>query len=291
MAEYVETQSSEAAPRRAITLRVVFRTTFVLTWFAIYLVILTLILGPILWIWCWFFDRQRRSVRKLVRMFYRQGMRGYCGKNMRIKEFDWSAIRGPCILIANHQSAIDILLMFQLPPDGCCWCKEWPFQQPVLGWLMSLSGHLHVEQPDIVNRATEMIQTGQSMYIFPEGTRSRSLKLGRFHEGAFQLACRTNVPVVPVAIHGSGNCMPPGQLAIFDVPILVEPLGILYPNHSLEHPQRELKKQVREMIVAALARGPDPSREVKNHVAGPEPLDTFHPVVTNFNSAGETPHG
>ncbi len=291
MAEYVETQSMEAAPRRAITLRVVLRTTFVLTWFAIYLVILTLILGPFLWIWCWFFDRQRRSVRKLVRMFYRQGMRAYCGKNMRIKEFDWSAIRGPCILIANHQSAIDILLMFQLPPDGCCWSKEWPFQQPVLGWLMSLSGHLHVEQPDIVNRATEMIQTGQSMYIFPEGTRSRSLKLGRFHEGAFQLACRTNVPVVPVAIHGSGNCMPPGQIAIFDVPILVEPLGILYPDHSLEHPQRELKKQVREMIVAALARGPDPGREGKSHVAGTEPLDTFHPVVTNFNSAGETPHG
>ncbi len=291
MAEYMGTQSSDSAARRQITLRVALRTTYVLTWFAIYLVTLTLILGPFLWIWCRLFDRQRRSVRKLVRMFYRHGMRGYCGKNMRIKEFDWSAIRGPCLLIANHQSVIDILLMFQLPPDGCCWSKEWPFQMPILGWLMSLSGHLHVEKPDVVNRAAELVRSGQSMYIFPEGTRSRSLKLGRFHEGAFQLACRTNVPVVPVAIHGSGNCMQPGQMAVFDVPIFVEPLAILYPDHRLAHPQRELKKRVRDLIVAALARGPDQSRDVKSHAAGPEGHDTFHPVVPDFNAAGETPHG
>ncbi len=291
MAERMETQGTESAARRRITLRVVLRTTMVLTWFAVYLIILTLILGPFLWVWCRLFDRQRRSVRKLARLFYRQGMRGYCGKNMRIKDFDWSAVPGPCILIANHQSAIDILLMFQLPPDGCCWSKEWPFHQPLMGWLMSLSGHLHVEQPDIVNRAMEMLRTGQSMYIFPEGTRSRSLKLGRFHEGAFQLACKTNVPVIPVAIHGSGNCMPPGQIAVFDVPLLVEPLGILYADHSLAHPQRELKKQVLDMIIAALARGPDHGGEIKNNMPGPASPETLQPENPEFNTAGEKPHG
>ncbi len=290
MAEHVETQGTESTARRKITLRVVLRTTLVLTWFAIYLTILTLILGPFLWVWCWFFDRQRRSVRKLVRLFYRQGMRGYCGKNLRIKDFNWAAISGPCILIANHQSAIDILLMFQLPPDGRCWSKEWPFQQPILGWLMALSGHLHVEQPDIVNRAMAGLKLGQSMYIFPEGTRSRSLKLGRFHEGAFQLACKTNVPVIPVAIHGSGTCMPPGQIAVFDVPLVVEPLGILYADHSLPHPQRELKKLVREMIIAALARGPDHGSENKSNMPDAATPDTSQPENPELNTAGEKPH-
>ena len=156
---------------------------------------------------------------------------------------------------------------------------------------MSLSGHLHVEQPDIVNRAAEMLRTGQSMYIFPEGTRSRSLKLGRFHEGAFQLACKTKVPVIPVAIHGSGNCMPPGQIAVFDVPLLVEPLGILYANHSLAHPQRELKKQVRDMIIAALARGPDHGGENKNNMSDSVSSDASQPENPELNTAGEKPHG
>lgn len=261
MAENVETQLAQSVPRRAVTPRVVLRTIQVLSWFAVYLAILTLILGPFLWIWCRLFDNQRRIVRKLVRMFYRHGMRGYCGKNMRIKPFNWSAISGPCILIGNHRSAIDILLMFQLPPDGRCWSKDWPFHQPLLGWLMSLSGHLRVDQPDIMDRAIDVLRQGQSLYVFPEGTRGRSSKLGRFHEGAFLVACKANVPIVPVAIHGSGECMPPGQIAVFDVPLLVEPLGIIYPDLTSAHPQRELKRRVHAMIAAALARGPDQTCE------------------------------
>ncbi len=290
MAEKIETQTNCRGSHRRVTLRVVLRTTQVLSWFAIYLFFLTVVLGPFLWIWCRLFDNQRRIVRKLVRMFYRQGMRGYCGKNMRIKDFNWSAIAGSCIIIANHQSAIDILLMFQLPPDGRCWSKDWPFHQPLLGWLMSLSGHLRVDQPDIIARATEALQNGQSLYIFPEGTRSRTLKLGRFHEGPFLLACKANVPIVPVAIHGSGNCMPPGQLAVFDVPLLVEPLGILYPDYTRPNPQRELKLRVHGMIAAALARGSDScvggneNTEIKRTSESP-------PAVSTLDTVGEETHG
>ena len=291
MAGNIETPVAESVPRRAVTLRVVLRTTQVLSWFAFYLFILTIILGPFLWVWCRLFDPQRRSVRKFVRMFYRQGMRGYCGKNMRIKDFNWSAISGPCILIANHQSAIDILLMFQLPPDGLCWSKDWPFHQPLLGWLMSLSGHLHVEQPDILDRAMDALRQGQSLYVFPEGTRSRSLKLGRFHEGAFLLACAANVPVVPVAIHGSGDCMPPGQIAVFDVPLLVEPLGILYPDTAVAHPQRELRRRVRDMIVAALARGPNHTEQDRAELAGISGPAGDPAAKPEFGTTGENCRG
>jgi 1-acyl-sn-glycerol-3-phosphate acyltransferase len=264
MAEKDKVKSRSSVPRRPVTLRVVLRTTQVLSWFAVYLAFLTLVLGPFLWVWSRLFDPQRRLVRKIVRAFYRHGMRGYCGKNMQIRPFNWSAISGPCMLIGNHQSAIDILLMFQLPPDGRCWSKDWPFHQPLLGWLMALSGHLRVEQPDIIFQALEALRHNTSLYIFPEGTRSRSHQLGRFHEGAFSVACQANVPVIPVAIHGSGDCMPPGQMAVFDVPLVVEPLGILYPDLTSPHPQRELRKQVRNMISDALARGPVPA------TAGPD---------------------
>lgn len=249
--------------RRRVTLRVVLRSFQVLSWFAVYLAVLTLALGPFLWIWCRLFDHRRSLPRKLVRMFYRQGMRGFCGRNMRIVPFDWSAISGPCIMVANHQSVIDILLMMQLPPDARCWSKDWPFHRPLLGWLMALCGHLHVDDPDVMNQAMDGIRQGVSMYIFAEGTRSRTHRLGRFHDGAFQLACAAHVPVVPVVIHGSGDCMPPGQIAVFDVPIVVEPLGMLYADESLPHPHRELKRRAHAMIAAALENGPGGNKPIE----------------------------
>lgn len=293
MAEEAEAIVTTEVRGQRVALRVVLRSIQVLTWFAVYLAILTVVLGPFLWIWCRLFDHQRRLPRKLTRWFYRHGMRGFCGSNMRIKAFNWSAIPGPCIIVANHQSVIDILLMMQLPPDARCWSKDWLFHRPLLGWLMSLCGHLHVDDPDVMTQAIHGIQQGVSMYIFAEGTRSRTRRLGRFHEGAFHLACTTHIPVVPVAIHGSGNCMPPGQMAVFDVPILVEPLGILYADESLPHPQRDLKRRAHAMIASALEAGPDAAGE-REDLDGCQRSGMMRPVrsIQEVQSSGQgTTHG
>ncbi len=213
-----------------VTWRVVLRSVQVFGWFATYLVFFVVVLGPWLWVFNQWWDRDRRLARRIVRALYRHGMHGFCGRNLWIAPFDWRVVPQPCILVANHQSAIDILLLLQLPPDARCWAKNWPFRMPFLGALMKLCGHLHVQHADVLEQAAESLRRGVSLYVFPEGTRSRNGRLGRFHDGAFLLAARTNCPIVPVAIHGSGRCMTPDHIAIFDVPLRVEPLGILYPD-------------------------------------------------------------
>ena len=179
-------------------------------------------------------------------------MRGFCQSRMVIENLPGQTIPEPCIVVANHQSAIDILLLFQLSPDARCWAKDWPFKKPLLGWLMRLCGHLHVDDPNVLEHAAASIRQGVGIYVFPEGTRSRTGRLGRFHDGAFMLAVQTGVPIVPVAICGSGRCMTPGYVAIMDVPITVRPLGILYADLTVPKAQLVLKRQAHSLIAAAL---------------------------------------
>ncbi len=237
-----------------VTLRVVLRSLQVFSWFAAYLVIFVVVLGPFLWLAAAIWDRDRRLPRRIVRALYRHGMRGFCGSNMRIQAFDWNRIQVPCILVANHLSAIDILLLLQLPPDARCWAKTWPFRMPFLGALMKLCGHLRVERENVLEQAAQSLRRGVSLYVFPEGTRSRNGRLGRFHDGAFLLAARTNCPVVPIAIHGSGRCMIPDHIRIHDVPLRVEPLGILHADPAAEKPHLDLKRRAFAMIERALER-------------------------------------
>ncbi len=240
-----------------LTWRIRWRTALVYTWFGLYLFVLAVVLGPLLWLAGATWDPQRRLARRWTRAFYRHAMRGFCGARMVIENLPGQAIPEPCILVANHQSAIDILLLFQLSPDARCWAKDWPFQKPLLGWLMRLCGHLHVDDPNVLEQAAESIRQGVGMYVFPEGTRSRSGRLGRFHDGAFLLAVQTGVPIVPVAIRGSGRCMTPGYVAIIDVPISVRPLGILYADPAAPKAHLALKRQTHGLIAAALEADAD----------------------------------
>ena len=217
--------------------------------------VFTLLLAPFLWMGILTVDKTGRWPRHILRAMCRIGVRRFCGPNLLINDFNWSAIKGPCVLVANHQSLIDILLLMLLPTDARCWAKRWPFKVPFLGLMMKLCGHLSIDDPRVLCKAVESLRSGVSLYIFPEGTRSRTGKLNRFHDGAFLLAVRTGVPVVPVAIHGSGTMMPPGKLQLFDTPMAIEPLGILYPDAAADKPHLVLKRQAAAMIAAALERG------------------------------------
>ena len=167
-------------------------------------------------------------------------------------DFNWEAVGGPCILIANHQSMLDILMMMQLPPDARCWAKNWPFRIPLLGLLMRLCGHLLVDDFNILPNAQQAILDGSSLYVFPEGTRSRTGKVGRFRDGAFLLAMKTGRPIVPVALHGSFDCFPPGQAWIWTRQLRIQPLGILWPNAHDPKDHIRLRREARRMIISAL---------------------------------------
>ena len=114
----------------------------------------------------------------------------------------------PAVLVGNHQSALDILLLASIWPKYCSVTAKASLKRaPILGWFMALSGTVFINRTDrssaikaFAGAAEEMRRERQSVFIFPEGTRHPGPKpvLGDFKKGAFHLAVQAGVPIVPV---------------------------------------------------------------------------------------------
>jgi 1-acyl-sn-glycerol-3-phosphate acyltransferase len=123
----------------------------------------------------------------------------------------------PYVIVANHQSFADIVLLFQTRMQFKWIAKDSLFRVPFLGWCMSLARHVRLRRARLSSirtayqEASAWIDKGISMMFFPEGTRSTSGELQDFHQGAFKLALKKNVPVLPIAIQGTSKAMPKGR--------------------------------------------------------------------------------
>ena len=117
----------------------------------------------------------------------------------------------PCIVISNHQSAVDVMLMVSLPGDVRQTAKKRVFDTPILGIGCKLLGHVLVEpdEPETtLARCRERLAAGASVHFYPEGTRSEDGFVQRFHLGAFELAVRLGQEILPVVICDSATAMP-----------------------------------------------------------------------------------
>jgi 1-acyl-sn-glycerol-3-phosphate acyltransferase len=122
--------------------------------------------------------------------------------------------RHPYVVVSNHQSLADIPLISNLP-----WEMKWMgkielFKLPILGWLMFLSGDISVDRKNprsgaqALIRAQRYLEKRCSVMIFPEGTRTLDGRVRPFSDGAFHLAIRAKVPILPLVIDGSRDCIP-----------------------------------------------------------------------------------
>ncbi|GAB5520374.1 MAG: lysophospholipid acyltransferase family protein [Rhodothermales bacterium] len=122
--------------------------------------------------------------------------------------------RNPYIVVSNHLSNADIPSISRLPWEMKWIGKKSLFDMPISGWLMKLSGDIAVDRGDKRSRANVLIQGRQylkehcSLMFFPEGTRSRDGRVLRFTDGAFSLAIKTKVPILPLAIDGTQDALP-----------------------------------------------------------------------------------
>lgn len=118
------------------------------------------------------------------------------------------------VVIMNHQSLIDGLLVFRLFYPIKMVGKKSLGLVPILGWNLFLSGHLLVDrkslksQLDTIRKMEELTGRGESIFVFPEGTRTRDGNLGEFRKGAFRSAANAGTPVLPVVIDGAFQILP-----------------------------------------------------------------------------------
>lgn len=135
---------------------------------------------------------------------------------------------GPCVFVANHQSAIDIPMLFGLPKPLKLVTKPANYRIPIMGPFFRLSGQ--ISTASFMDEGERAIAAGISVVVFAEGSRSKTGVLRRFKRGAFELAARTGVPVVPIALDGARLIMSkkelmPRQLGVPVVGVIGEPVS------------------------------------------------------------------
>jgi 1-acyl-sn-glycerol-3-phosphate acyltransferase len=133
------------------------------------------------------------------------------------------------VFVSNHQSIYDIPVLFwSLPYQLRIIAKDSLGNFPFLGWHLRRTGHMLVDRrnPDraaIFGWASRLTSQGLSLIVFPEGTRSRDGRVGRFKGGSFYLALEAELPIVPLSVVGSRHVMLKGRLATYpgDVTLIV----------------------------------------------------------------------
>lgn len=165
--------------------------------------------------------------------------------------------RRPFVVVSNHESFSDILLISHLPWEMKWLSKAELFRIPIMGWMMWLVGDIPVRRGfgpsalEAMARCRKALENRVSVMIFPEGTRSKTAELLPFKDGAFRLAIEAGVPILPLAVSGTSTALRKHDWrfgkSVAEVRVLdpVETTGLGLDDVPA------LKARVREMVVRA----------------------------------------
>ncbi len=169
--------------------------------------------------------------------------------------------RNPYVVVSNHFSQADPPIISHVPWEMKWVAKKSLFKLPAAGWLLQLSGDISVDRRDKRSRARVLetsasyLQHDCSVMFFPEGTRSRDGRVHRFSDGAFRLAIKNGVPVLPIALDGTHEALPKHSIW-FNPDVETIRLKVLDPVDTsgyAPNQARELQRHVRARIIAQLA--------------------------------------
>jgi 1-acyl-sn-glycerol-3-phosphate acyltransferase len=169
------------------------------------------------------------------------------------------------VMVANHLSLLDILVIFRLFSHFKWVSKIENFRVPFIGWNMSLNRYIKLKRGDRAS-VTEMLKScertlddGNSIMMFPEGTRSTTGEMRAFKPGAFEIAVKSGRPILPIAIQGTADALPKRGFVLrgrhpIRITILEEIPAASFEGGSAE----QLGEQTRELIARHLERTSTP---------------------------------
>lgn len=207
------------------------------------------------------FAKDRESLfQKINNVFYRGFfflMRCITpGLTIRVSD-EIASIRS-AIVVSNHRSYLDPLIMISLFPKHKTVVKGIFFRIPVMRWVMKSGGYIPFagegESKDLMLRGIERMPAffkgGGVLFIFPEGRRSRDGRLGMFQKGAFSLAERNGVPVEMLYIENTNRLFTPGRFffnTCIKNTITVEKIGSIDPSRGTRLSSREMRDRALEL--------------------------------------------
>ena len=199
--------------RVPLTFLSIFQSVFAFTYFFIGCVILTviaLIIYPILPLRK---KDRKRILHNLLSLFCRSLVYIMFNVKKKIINERGEDFSKPAVVIANHQSFLDILLTVMISNKTVLLVNDWVWNSPFFGLVVKRAGFYPVSKgfEESIPALEEAVQLGYSIVVFPEGTRSRTPEIHRFHKGAFFIAEKFNLDILPLLIHGTSDTMQKGD--------------------------------------------------------------------------------
>lgn len=229
-----------------------------------FVVLSSLVLFPIgclLWLVTAAFDRRRWAMHRFTSFWASL----YTWLNpawpVRVLGRERLVTEGPVVLVANHLSLLDILVLFRLQTHFKWVSKAENFRVPVIGWNMRLCDYIPLRRGnaqstrEMMRHCDRVLREGSSIMMFPEGTRSANGRLRSFKPGAFQIAERNALPIQPIVLRGTAEALPnrgfklQGRHAI-SIEVL-EPISV---EEVRACSAEEMMVRVREVIHEALQK-------------------------------------
>jgi len=167
--------------------------------------------------------------------------------------------RRPYVVVANHESFVDMLLISHLPIEMKWLSKETFFKIPLVGWMMRMAGDVKVVRGDRTSGAAALrachdrLTKKVSVMIFPEGTRTADGSLGPFKDGAFRLAIESGAPILPLALHGTRSALRKHDWRFGDTHAEVRVLAPVSTEGLTESDIPALREKVRDLIANEIA--------------------------------------
>ena len=155
-------------------------------------------------------EKKRYRYHQMIAGFMRLALKALPGVKFSLDNKVGETFEKPAVIIANHQSHLDLLCTMMLHPKVVLLTTDWVWKNPIYGVIIRFAEFYPVSDgyDKNVERLKKLVERGYSVVVFPEGTRSETGEIIRFHKGAFQLAQALNVDILPVFIHGAHHVMP-----------------------------------------------------------------------------------
>jgi len=122
----------------------------------------------------------------------------------------------PAILIANHSSFVDLMVMIGSSNKLLLVTNDWVWNSPLFGFFIRYVEYIHAKDETSfdLEKIQKKVDEGYSILIFPEGTRSTDGRIGRFRKGAFYLAEQLKMDILPVVLHGIHHALQKGDFSV-----------------------------------------------------------------------------
>lgn len=201
--------------------------------------------------------RRRRAMRVVAWRMTRLYLAA-CRGVVRLDVPEGLAAMGPSVIVANHQSFLDVLALMAASPRLVFVVKGWVSHAPMLGLATRQLGFFSTDAggPEALAEAvSEAVADGCSVVIFPEGSRSGDSRVRRFHKGAAALAARLRLPIVPIAFYGHGMAVSKLQpLNIMRCRVATRVLPTVGPCGAIgEAEMKEISRGLQHSIADALS--------------------------------------